>query len=180
MARRKPQGHYCKICGERKSNESFSGKGHAAHICKACSRLSPQQQAEQITLNRLSELPMRYLSNTEIKWLKNRTSDHRPAVRELAREVYAERFPYAARNQRKQQLSIKVLELAVDSEVYDLYGDSTHINENYRVTRTPPAIRPHPGGRLDPDSGAPAKRTVQTFQVGGAYAGDFLLGTGFL
>ena len=98
MAQRKPQGHYCKVCGERKSNESFSGKGHAAHICKACSRLSPQQQTEQMTLNRLSELPTRYLSNSEVKWLKNRISDHRPAVRELAREVYAERFPYAARN----------------------------------------------------------------------------------
>ena len=140
MAQRKPQGHYCKICGERKSNESFSGKGHAAHICKACSRLSPQQQAEQMTLNRLSELPMRYLSNTEVKWLKNRISDHRPAVRELAREVYAERFPYASRNQRKQQPSIKVLELAVDDEVCDLYGDPMRINENYHVTRTPPAI----------------------------------------
>ena len=140
MARRKPQGHYCKVCGERKSNESFSGKGHAAHICKTCSRLSPQQQAEQMTLNRLSELPMRYLSNTEVKWLKNRTSDHRPAVRELAREIYAERFPHAARNRRKQQLSIKVLELAVDTDVCDLYGDPTHINENYHVTRTPPAI----------------------------------------
>ena len=140
VARRKPQGHYCKVCGERKSNESFSGKGHAAHICKACSRLSPQQQAEQMTLNRLSELPTRYLSNTEVKWLKNRTSDHRPAVRELAREIYAERFPYAARNQRKQQLSIKVLELTVDTEVCDLYGDLTHINENYLFNRTPPAI----------------------------------------
>ena len=140
MARRKPQGHYCKICGARKSNESFSGKGHAAHICKACSQLSPQQQAEQMTLNRLSELPMRYLSNTEVKWLKNRTSDHRPAVRELAREIYTERFPHAARNQRKQQLSIKTLKLVVDTEVCDLYGDLTHINENYRVTRTPPAI----------------------------------------
>lgn len=85
MARRKPQGHYCKICGERKSNESFSGKGHAAHICKACSTLSPQQQAEQMTLNRLAEMPMRYLSNAEVKWLKSRTSDQRPAVRELAR-----------------------------------------------------------------------------------------------
>ena len=112
MARRKLQGHYCKICGERKSNESFSGKGHTVHICKACSRLSPQQQAEQMTLNRLPELPMRYLSNSEVKWLENRTSDHRPAVRELA----------------------------VDTEVYDLYGDPMHINENYRVTRTPPAI----------------------------------------
>lgn len=30
------KGHYCKICGEYKSNESFSGKGHAQHICKEC------------------------------------------------------------------------------------------------------------------------------------------------
>ena len=43
MAQRKPQGYYCKIFGERKSNESFSEKGHAAHICKACSQLSLQQ-----------------------------------------------------------------------------------------------------------------------------------------
>lgn len=30
------KGHYCKICGEHKSNESFPGKGHAQHICKEC------------------------------------------------------------------------------------------------------------------------------------------------
>ena len=30
----KHQGHYCKMCGEYKSNESFSGKGHKLHICK--------------------------------------------------------------------------------------------------------------------------------------------------
>lgn len=65
MARRRPQGHYCKICGEQKSSESFSGKDHVAHIRKACSRLSPQQQAEQMTLSRLAEMSMRYLSNTE-------------------------------------------------------------------------------------------------------------------
>ena len=29
----KKHGHYCKICGEYKANEKFSGKGHAAHIC---------------------------------------------------------------------------------------------------------------------------------------------------
>ena len=33
---KKHKGHYCKICGEYKSNESFSGKGHAQHICKEC------------------------------------------------------------------------------------------------------------------------------------------------
>jgi uncharacterized protein YdhG (YjbR/CyaY superfamily) len=34
---KKHQGHYCRICGQYKANEKFSGKGHAAHICKACS-----------------------------------------------------------------------------------------------------------------------------------------------
>ena len=33
---KKHKGHYCKICGEYKSKESFSGKGHAQHICKEC------------------------------------------------------------------------------------------------------------------------------------------------
>lgn len=32
---------------DEKSNEGFSGKGHAIYICKACSRLSPAQQTEQ-------------------------------------------------------------------------------------------------------------------------------------
>lgn len=32
----KQQGHYCRICGDYKANEKFSGKGHARHICKSC------------------------------------------------------------------------------------------------------------------------------------------------
>ena len=35
---RKKQGHYCRICGQHKANEKFSGKGHATHVCKACSK----------------------------------------------------------------------------------------------------------------------------------------------
>ena len=42
----RPHGHYCKICVEYKANEKFSGKGHAAHICKACSKLSAAEKAE--------------------------------------------------------------------------------------------------------------------------------------
>ena len=34
----KQHGHYCRICQQRKANEKFSGKGHAAHICKACAK----------------------------------------------------------------------------------------------------------------------------------------------
>ena len=39
MAMKRHQGHYCKVCGEIKSNESFSGKGHKNHICKKCAQL---------------------------------------------------------------------------------------------------------------------------------------------
>ena len=31
----KRHGHYCKVCGECKANEKFSGKGHVAHICES-------------------------------------------------------------------------------------------------------------------------------------------------
>ena len=36
---KKHRGHYCRICGCTKSNESFSGKGHKTHICKKCASM---------------------------------------------------------------------------------------------------------------------------------------------
>lgn len=140
MAKKNLPGHYCKVCGMRKSNESFSGKGHAAHICKACSRLSPAQQAEQMTLRRLENLPFRRLSESEMTWLKNRTHDHRPEVKALACMVYAERFPRQARNQKKQELSIQTLDLHIDGDICDAYGDPVYVKERYQVSRTPPAV----------------------------------------
>lgn len=44
----KKRGHYCKVCGEYKANEKFSGKGHANHICKACAKLSAEKKAEMV------------------------------------------------------------------------------------------------------------------------------------
>lgn len=140
MAKKKLPGHFCKVCGMRKSNESFSGKGHAAHICKACSHLSPAQQAEQMTLRRLENLPLRRLTESEMKWLKNRTRDHRPEVRELACMVYAERFPHLARNQKKQELSILTLELSITGDICDPYGDPVYVDESYQISRIPPAV----------------------------------------
>ena len=54
----RPHGHYCKICGEYKANEKFSGRGHATHICKACSHLSAAEKAEAQTITRLTNFPM--------------------------------------------------------------------------------------------------------------------------
>ena len=140
VARKKLPGHFCKVCGMQKSNESFNGKGHAAHICKVCSRLSPAQQAEQMTLRRLENLPLRRLTEGEMTWLKNRTHDHRPEVKDLACMVYAERFPRLARNQKKQELSIQTLTLSIDGDICDPYGDPMYLKESYQVNRTPPAV----------------------------------------
>lgn len=42
--KKRGRGHYCWICGKRKSNESFSSKGHRNHICKKCVALNPEQR----------------------------------------------------------------------------------------------------------------------------------------
>ena len=51
MAKKK-QGHYCKVCGSYRANEKFSGKGHAAHICKQCAKLPATERAQRIKENR--------------------------------------------------------------------------------------------------------------------------------
>lgn len=38
MGKKKPPGHYCRVCGRRRANEKFGGRGHAQHICKDCQR----------------------------------------------------------------------------------------------------------------------------------------------
>lgn len=118
----KPQGHYCKICGEYKANEKFSGKGHAAHICKKCQSLSADERSKEAILTRLMSLPF-YLSKTQIDWLKGLRHDKRPEISEAANAVFAKRFPNAERNERKGQLHIRSLELFVCTEFYDEYGN---------------------------------------------------------
>ena len=112
MAQKKfhhPQGHYCKICGQYKANEKFSGRGHATHICKSCAKLSAAEKAEAQTITHLSNLHMGRLNDGEKKWLENRVHDRRPEVAALAREVYNMHFPYAERNARKKQLLINTM-----------------------------------------------------------------------
>ena len=137
MSKRKnrPHGHYCKICGEYKANEKFSGKGHAAHICKSCSRLSAAEKAAAMDINRLMNLPMRRLSDSEKKWLKTKTHDKRPEVADMAREIYRACFPYAERNAMKKQLIINTLSFEVHTEVYDGYGDMALADRQFMLNR---------------------------------------------
>lgn len=130
------QGHYCKICGEYKANEKFSGKGHAAHICKACSQLSAAEQAEAMTINRLMNFPMGRLSASDKGWLENRLHDSRPEVASLAKEVYGLHFPYAERNARKKRLTINTLDFELHTMMFDEFGDELPINQRFTADRT--------------------------------------------
>ena len=85
------KGHYCKICGEYKANEKFSGKGHAAHICKECARLPVEKRNEMQTINRLMDLPFR-LSREQRGWLEKMRNDDREDVRSAAEWAWESRF----------------------------------------------------------------------------------------
>lgn len=130
-----PQGHYCKICGEYKANEKFSGKGHAAHICKACSRLSATEQAEAMTINRLMNFPMGRLSASDKGWLENRLHDPRPEVALLAKEFYGLHFPCAERNARKKRLTINTLDFELHTVIFDEFGGELPINQRFTADR---------------------------------------------
>ena len=130
----KPHGHYCKICGEYKANEKFSGKGHAAHICKFCQSLPVEERNKEAILTRMMNLPF-HLSKEQISWLKKHRKDKRPEVSEAAKAVFAERFPYAERNERKGQLHIGRFEFYVDSPLIDEYGDEFDFRGTFVVDK---------------------------------------------
>jgi len=91
MARKKRyRGHFCKVCGNILPNEKFSGKGHAAHICKKCTRKSKAQQSEEIIITRIySVLSYCNLSRDHRKMLEKHSRSKRERVRSEALTVLA-------------------------------------------------------------------------------------------
>ncbi len=130
----KKQGQYCKVCGEYKAHEKFSGRGHAAHICKKCAALSAEERNQRVVLNRLMNLPWQ-MSKEQVAWLKALRKDSRPEVSALANELYQERFPFAERNERKKQLYLTHVELRVCGEMNDEYGDGYLLEAAFSVDK---------------------------------------------
>ena len=130
----KKQGHYCKVCGQYRANEKFSGKGHSAHICKSCSALSVVERNKQILLTRMENLPW-HLSKEDAAWLKKQCGDKRPEVSTLAQMLYHDRFPFAQRNERKRLLHIKHMELRINDEIPDEYGDWQMMDATFTLNK---------------------------------------------
>ena len=81
-------GHWCRICGATKSNESFSGKGHKNHICEECSR-KPKEEIEKI--DHLEEIfnfmDQSYISKKNKIRLKELVNSENNKISELAKLV---------------------------------------------------------------------------------------------
>ena len=128
IAKKKPQGHYCCVCGEHKANEKFSGKGHAAHICKACAALPVAERNAMQAINKIEGMAMRHISDSEVKWLRSRLNDPRPEVQQVALEVHHLKFQRYERGQIKKGLTGFSLEFYLRGEVWDEYGDEIPVH----------------------------------------------------
>jgi len=86
MAKKKRyRGHFYKVCGNILPNERFSGKGHAAHICKKCATKQKARKSEEIALTRIhSALPFCNLSLDDRRMLENYTHSRSERVRSEA------------------------------------------------------------------------------------------------
>jgi hypothetical protein len=83
--RRRRQGHFCRICHSRRSNESFSGKGHRTHVCKACARRpKDERKAIEETDEIWGFLRQSHISAENIARLKGLTHSPSTSVATLA------------------------------------------------------------------------------------------------
>jgi len=96
----KRRGHYCRICGSRKPNEAFSGKGHRIHVCKKCALL-PKEKREEIEQKDeiFNYLRQSHISDKNMSRLRKLTASPNEQVAELAGVVLevAEIRPYKKR-----------------------------------------------------------------------------------
>lgn len=135
MPKKKRDGHYCKICGEYKANEKFSGKGHAAHICKKCSQLSAAAKAEVMTLNQLENFPVGILNRKDELWLENCIHSDNSEIAGLAESIYDRCKLFTEEADEKAQLMINTLVFEVHADIPDEYGDGYPVNKQFLVSR---------------------------------------------
>lgn len=83
------QGHYCKICGEHKSNEKFTGKRHAKHVCKSCASLPQERKNELQRITRLDKIAVKYpRSKDDWNLLEKYSKDNKyPEAKEFAQMI---------------------------------------------------------------------------------------------
>jgi hypothetical protein len=87
--KKKHRGHYCRICGDCKPNEKFSGKGHAKHICKECNALPQERKNELRYINLIDRAAWKYPRSRQDWELLEKMAKNKkyPEAMEYARSV---------------------------------------------------------------------------------------------
>lgn len=85
---KKKKGHYCRICGRRRPNEKFSGKGHRNHICKDCAR-KPKNEIDVIDqeFEIFGYIQQSNISKKNIARLRTLATSENSKIAELAETV---------------------------------------------------------------------------------------------
>lgn len=138
MAKRKKKkyrGHYCKICGEIKANEKFSGKGHRSHICKSCSKLPVEKRNELVRMRKIVDIEFSgfYLSKKDRDLLKKYSKDNKYSeeVREYAAKVLDDANTRYQEMQEAKRLDEEFYDDLLDDDVDDIEDFDEDIEVNF-------------------------------------------------
>ena len=78
-------GHYCRICGETRGNEKFSGKGRRVHVCQDCERIPVEErQALEQETDIFGFLAQSRISKKNVSRLQELAASSNRRVAELA------------------------------------------------------------------------------------------------
>lgn len=92
-------GHFCWSCGHSRPNESFSGGGHAQHVCRECSRLGKEEfEYRQAIRNVDRTLRSHYCNSRHDRAVLERSLQHpNPRV-----QVYVAELIYLGERERAE------------------------------------------------------------------------------
>src|ERR1700730_3222003 len=81
-------GHYCRICGRKRPNEQFSGKGHKIHMCKRCqAKPKTERRAIEDQDDMFGFLKQSHISEKNVTRLGQMAKSDNPQVASLAEIV---------------------------------------------------------------------------------------------
>ncbi|MBR2767497.1 MAG: hypothetical protein IKD68_01050 [Solobacterium sp.] len=118
---KKRQGHYCIVCGRRRPNEKFSGKGHARHICRDCQKLTAEKKEEILLINKIWNTAA-HMNRKNRSWLEEMKNDPRERVSKAA-EAALEFWSGPHIEQYEEEPGFEPDEMLVYEEEYDADQD---------------------------------------------------------
>ena len=113
--KRMEPGHFCWACDRRRPNEKFSGRGHARHLCRDCSKLGAEELAYRQALRNLERcvtwegvIPRKRRKSFE-QFLVHEDARIRTCAEEMLEDDRAERAYQRSMHELDEALSEKEL-----------------------------------------------------------------------